>query len=294
MNGADDVPVNAKRSSSVGTAVLLMTAATACYTSLDTVLKFLAPHYSLGMIVFGRNLAQTILLLALAPIIGFGMFRTAHPLLQVMRGALLIVTTIFIMLALVNLPMAQTYALVFSTPLIATVVAFVFLREKPLAIQWILIVTGFLGIILALRPGTPEFGPVLAYPLIMAAANAVFYVMTRYVARTDSPMSSVFWASASATALAGMGLPFYFEPIAATDLPLFCLAGALGTSAHMLMTSAFRRASTAVVTPIIYTQIVWAVLIGYFLFDEVPDAITLAGAIVVAGSGIALSRIKSA
>ena len=294
MSGADEVAVLPKPSSSVGTAVLLMTAATACYTSLDTVLKVLAPHYSLGMIVFGRNLSQTLILLALTPFLGTGMFRTAHPVLQWMRGALLIVTTVFITLALVNLPMAQTYALVFSTPLIATVVAFLFLKEKPRAIQWILIVAGFLGVVTALRPGTPEFRPALAFPLIMATANACFYVITRYVARQDAPMVSVFWASLSATAITGLGLPVYFDAIAWKDLPLFLLAGVFGTGAHILMTEAFKRAPTAVVAPIIYMQIVWAILIGFFLFGEVPALSTLVGAAVVAGSGIALARVRPA
>ncbi len=278
----------------VGTAVLMMAGATLCFTSLDAVLKTLAGHHSLGMVLFLRNLAQVLIMLALTPVLGTGMFRTQHPYRQVLRGACLIATTGFITLSLLALPMVQTYAITFSTPLIATLIALVFLGEKPRLIQWGLIVFGFAGVMIALRPGTPEFGPALLYPTAMACFNATFYVLTRFVGRNDSPLTSVFWSAASATAITALGLPFYYEPFGLADLGLVAVAGAFGTGAHVLITGAFKRAPTAVVAPMLYTQIVWALLLGWFVFGETPSVAALVGGAVVAASGIALVRVKPA
>jgi drug/metabolite transporter (DMT)-like permease len=280
--------------SAAGTAVLMMAGATLCFTALDAVLKILATRHGLGMVLFGRNLAQVLFMLALVPLLGTGMFRTHHPVRQCIRGALLIGTTGFITLALLALPMVQTYAITFSTPLMASLIALAFLGEKPRAIQWGLILFGFSGVLVALRPGTPDFTWALIYPFLMALCNATFYVLTRFVGRKDAPLTSVFWSAASATVLTGAALPFVYEPLPPESLGLLAVAGVLGTSAHLLATGAFRRAPTAVVAPMLYTQIVWATLLGFLVFGEVPAAAAMIGAVVVAVSGIGLARVKPA
>jgi drug/metabolite transporter (DMT)-like permease len=125
-----------------------MIAAVACFTTLDTILKILVQHHDPWFLAWGRNLFQVAYLTALMSWLGRErMLRTSRPLLHAARGGLLLLTTVFIILALRHLPMAQTYAITFSTPLIATVVAALALGERPSSARWIWIVLGLAGVL---------------------------------------------------------------------------------------------------------------------------------------------------
>jgi drug/metabolite transporter (DMT)-like permease len=275
-------------------AALLMAAAMLCFTCLDAILKSLVATHGLGMLVTVRNLVQVLLLAALAPLFGVGTLRTRRYGFHLVRGACIAASTFLIVLALARLPMAQTYAITFSAPLMATLLAAIALDERPRPAQWGLIAAGFAGVLVALEPGAPSFGPVLLLPLGMAAANAVFHVLTRYGGRDEQALTLVFWGSAAALFWCLLGLPLFFERLPAGAIGLLVVAGTLGTLAHLFIAAAFRRAPTATVSPILYTQIIWAALVGYLAFGETPSAAALLGGGIVAASGIALVRLSAA
>jgi drug/metabolite transporter (DMT)-like permease len=266
-----------------------MTGAMGCFVALDSILKTLVASHGVGMLVTMRNVVQVVLLVALTPVLGRAMLRTRRPFLQLARGACLVATTALITLALAHLTLVQTYALTFSAPLMAALMARAALGERPTGRQWTLIALGFCGVLVALRPGSPEFGPALLYPLGMAAANALFHVLTRH-ARDEDPMSMVFWAAAMASVLTLAALPWTYEPLPPAALGLLAVGAVFGTLAHVLVVAALRRAPTAVVSPMIYTQIVWAAAAGFLIFGERPDLFVWIGAVIVAASGVALVR----
>jgi len=269
-------------------AVPLMLGAMLCFTSLDSVLKMLATQYPLGPIVFWRNLVQVVMLAAVARMIAPDALRTRRVGLHLARGAALVATTVFITLSLTHLPMTQTYAITFSTPLLATLMAAVALREHPRPLQWVCMVAGFCGVLVALDP-TTTLTTALLFPLGMATANALLYVLTRYGGRTESAISMVFWAGLGALVVSTLGLAAYV-PMPPSAYLLLLVGSVLGTCGQLLMAAAFRRAPTAVVSPLLYSQIVWAMLLGWLLFDETPTTTAILGAIIVAGSGIGVLR----
>lgn len=285
-----DAPPPAGRTDAVAGA-LLMVVAVACFTSLDTVLKYLSQRYDPWFLAWARNLAQTVILLAAMPVLGpRRMLATGRPLLHLGRGALLLLTTVFVILSLRHLPMAQTYAITFCTPLLATVLAAVLLGERPSVRQGVLIGAGFAGVLVALQPGAPGAGWQLLYPLAMAVCNAGFHVLTRYAGRGEHPLALLFYVGLVAMALVSPALPWTWQDMTRGEWALMAAGGAFGAAAHLCLIAAFRRAPTAVVSPMVYSQIIWASLLGYAVFGEVPGGATLLGAAIVTASGVALVR----
>ncbi len=271
-------------------AVPMMLGAMLCLTLLDSLLKHLAATNPVGPLVFFRNLVQVSVLLMVARAAAPEALRTPQLGLHLSRGACLFATTVLITLALTHLPMAQTYALTFSAPLMATLLALVFLGERPKAAQWACMAAGFAGVLIALDPSA-ALSLALLLPLAQAAANAVFYVLTRYAGRREGALALVLWAGVGALTVSAVGL-LAFQPMALRTWLLLGLAGLLGTCGQLLMAGAFRRASTAVVSPLVYSQIVWAMLLGFVLFDEVPSMSSIVGGLVVAASGIGVVRFS--
>ncbi len=271
-----------------------MVIATFGFVGLDSILKILAARHDVLFLSWGRNLFQAGYLVLLMPFLGFRrVAATRHLLIQFWRGAMLVGTTVFVVLALRHLPLAQTYAITFCAPALAAMLAMIFLREKPSAWRWLWIATGFAGVMVALQPGTPNAGPHLAFPLAMAAANAVYHVLTRAIAAEEEPLAMLFLVAFFALLLTSLALPWTWSAMSPGEWGLLALGGAFGTLAHLLLILAFRLAPTAIVSPMIYSQIVAACLIGYLVFGEVPAAATLLGAAIVVASGVALIRTRA-
>ncbi len=264
------------------------------FTALDSILRHLSQRHDVFFLSFARNLFQVLWLTSLMPVVGARiMVTTRHPFVQLLRGAILVSTTVLIVMALHYLPMAQTYAITFSAPLMAVVLAALFLNERTSFRRYLWIVVGFLGVLIAINPGAPGTGWHLLIPLVMAFANAVFHVLTRAIAGDDDPMAMIFLSAAAGTLITSLTLPWSWSPMSLAEWALIGFGGLLGTIAHLLLTRAYRLAPLAVVSPMVYTQIVWASLFGFFLFGESPTLTTFVGAAVVAAAGVVLVRMRS-
>jgi drug/metabolite transporter (DMT)-like permease len=286
-----DTAARARRDILIGAA--LMVVSTFCFVSLDSILKALAARHDVLFLAWGRNLFQVVYLVAVMPLFGARrMLVTRHPVIQLCRGAALVGTTVFIVLALKSMPLAQTYAITFSAPLIATILAMVFLKERPSLKRWALILIGFCGVMVALQPTAPGAGGFLVFPLAMALANAGYHVLTRAIAADEDPLAMLFQVGFFAFLLTSLVLPWSWSWMEPWEWGVLAVGGAFGTLAHLLLIEAFRRAPTAVISPMIYSQIIAACLIGYLAFGEVPTLATLLGAAIVVASGVALIRSR--
>jgi drug/metabolite transporter (DMT)-like permease len=118
-------------------------------------------------------------------------------------------------------------------------------------------------------------------------------VLTRYGGRDEDPLAMLFTVGLFAFLLMSIALPWTFEPMSAQDWALLALGGVFGTIGQFLIIEAYRRAPTAIVSPMTYAQIVAACALGYFIFGETPSVATLLGAAIVAASGILIVRTKA-
>jgi len=266
-----------------------------CFTLLDTINKILVADYSAFFLSWARSAVQVALLLALAPWIGAKrMFATKRPGLQVARGLCIAAVSVSVTLSVQHLPLTQTYVIGFLTPFLATVIAAMTLGERATPVQWGLITHGFAGVLIALRPGAPDATWALIYPLSFAVFNAIYFVLTRLAGRTEDPMAQLFYVGVFATAALTVLLPWNLE----TPTPMAALgmlgAGTLGTLGHLMVIRAFAAAPTAVVSPMVYFQIIWSSVIGYLVFSDVPYITTWVGAAVIVFAGVALIQTQAA
>ncbi len=272
---------------------LLMVLATVCFVCLDATLKVLVRSHDVLFLSWGRYLFQVLYLLVLIPFFGgASLLRTRFLKVHLWRGTLMLGSTVFIVLGLKFMPMAQTYAITFSTPFLAVILSTLFLKETASMQRWVLIVVGFAGVMLAIQPQAPDAGLFLVFPLLMALSSAGFQVTTRAIGVREHPFTMMLFSGCVAVILTAVLLPWTWSPLTGTEWGLLAGGSLFGTLAHLLMTQALRLAPTSIVSPMSYAQIISAGLIGYYVFGEVPTTATLVGGAVVVASGIALLRTR--
>ncbi len=273
----------------------LMILAVICFTCLDTVLKYLVASYDFWILAWARTLVQFAFLVALLPMFGAGKVLTAkRPFLQLFRGGCLAVATISIMLSLKHMALTQTYVAMLTAPMVAAALSGLVLAERTTATQWGWIITGFVGVVVALNPTSPDIGWFLIYAVAMALALGTYHVLTRLAARVELPFTQMFYVSLIATIALTPTLALASGSLPVAAWGWVVLAGFFGTAAHCLLILAIGYAPPAIVSPMLYTQIVFAAIAGYLVFGEEPTVMTGIGAVIVALSGVGLIRSSNA
>jgi len=273
------------------TAVFMIVGAVACFSVLDGIIKTLSARHPVPLLVWARWGFQVLaMLLWLAPKMGTGMLRTRHLRMQLLRGVLLVGSSLFFMTALSHLPLADATALNYTTPTIVIVLAIVFLDERLTPSRLAFVVAGLAGMLMIVQPGAEIFKGTSLFALGSAGCYALYQITTRMVA-DDDPRVSLFYPALIGTLLMTFVWPWFGSRIdvAWTDVAWLAGIGVLGTIGHFLLILAFQRAPASALTPFTYIQVVFATLIGWLVYDDFPDALTLAGMALIAGSGLLLT-----
>ena len=259
----------------------------ALFSSMDAVVKWLSADYSIVQLLFFRSFFALVpLAILLRQTGGWSELKTARPGLQVARSVVGLVSMGAFFFAFAAMPLADAVAIAFAGPLFLTLLSIPFLGERVGPRRWAAVIVGFLGVLLIARPGAGIFGLSALFPLVGALGFAVAMILVRHLSTTDSNAAIVFYHALICLLVTGLALPFYWTTPAPADwLPLIAL-GVVGGTAQIFMTRAFRLGEATVVAPFKYISIVFAILLGYLFFDDVPDAWTLAGAVVVIASGL--------
>jgi drug/metabolite transporter (DMT)-like permease len=269
----------------------MIAGAVACFSVLDGIIKTLAVRHPVPLLVWARWGFQVLaMLLWLAPKMGVGMLRTRHLRMQLLRGCLLVGSSLFFMTALSHLPLADATALNYTTPTIVIVLAIVFLNERLTLPRMAFVVAGLAGMLMIVQPGAALFQGYSLFALGSAACYAVYQITTRMLAGED-PRVSLFYPALVGTLLMTLVWPWFGSRIDVswTDVALLAGIGVLGTIGHFLFILAFQRAPASALTPFTYIQVVFATLIGWFVYGDFPGALTLAGMALIAGSGLLLT-----
>jgi len=272
-------------------AVFMIVGAVACFSVLDGIIKTLSVRHPVPLLVWARWGFQVLaMLLWLAPKMGVGMLRTRHLRMQLLRGGLLVGSSLFFMTALSHLPLADATALNYTTPTIVIVLAILFLNERLTPSRLAFVVAGLAGMLMIVQPGAEIFKGTSLFALGSAACYALYQITTRMVADED-PRVSLFYPALIGTLLMTFVWPWFGSRIdvAWTDVAWLAGIGVLGTIGHFLLILAFQRAPASALTPFTYIQVVFATLIGWLVYDDFPDALTLAGMALIAGSGLLLT-----
>lgn len=268
--------------------IILAFAAYFSYALGDSVLKALGPHLGIFEIGFFVSIFAFIpVLFTKRPEDNWGnIARPTRPGLIALHMATGAACSITAVVAFTSLPLTEAYALIFLLPLIVTVLSAVFLKEPIGKKRWCAVVLGFIGVLLVVRPGFRE----LQFGHLAAVATAVFgasqVLILRAIGRSErriTILGALLVATISANAVLMLGS---FAMPEGSIWWLLVGGGILMGLGHVGLVFATRLASGATVAPTHYSQIAWAVILGYLFFDEAPDLFTVLGMIVVGASGL--------
>lgn len=283
------IPHPATRPHSPLSGIALVLAAVACFAVLDTTTKVVSAGVPLLMALWFRYAFQAIATtLVVLPLRGKKLFQTSHPRYQVLRGMLLMSSTMLAFFSLKHTPVAEFTAIVMMTPLVITLLAAYRLGEKVSLLRWMLVIGGFVGTLMIIRPNGDDFNWALLLPLTLVATNTGFQLLTSKMARTEDPVTMHFYTGWVGTLAATTLLPFVWTHIDSGDLWAgMLLMGLMGAVGHFMLILAYQRASPAILMPYLYGQIGFAMLGGWLVFSHIPDAWSLAGIGMIAVCGAA-------
>ncbi len=212
--------------------------------------------------------------------------------LQLLRGVIMTFSTTAFIWALYGMPLADALAIAFAYPFVVTALSPVILGEQVTARHWIAVCTGFLGVLVVIRPG---FETVSYHNLLALAAGTSFalsLLLTRKLSATAPAMVTINFGVLSGTVILSAGLPFAWEPVSAYQWGLLALSGVFVAATHFAINRAYGLAPAATLAPIGYTEIVAAAAVGYLMFGDFPDAITWIGIAIITASGIYIALSK--
>jgi drug/metabolite transporter (DMT)-like permease len=266
----------------------LTVAAVACFAVSDTTAKFVTSFVPLMVALWFRYAIQAFITTVLIlPKYGTAALRTAHPKFQILRGVLLATTSVLAFLSLRYMPVGEFTAIVLITPLVITLLAGTLLGEKVSKLRWVLMVGGFVGALVIIRPGHEAFQWTALLPLALVATNSWFQVLTSRLAKTEDPMAMQFYTGWTGAILASLALPFVWTGLPSPTLILFMvLMACLVTAGHLMLTMAYQRAPAVTLTPYFYLQICFAMLCGWVAFSHVPDAWATLGMVLIGICGV--------
>ena len=261
--------------------------AMACFATLDTLTKYVSASVPVFMAIWFRYTVQAVLTTAVVlPMRGKQIFYTVHPKFQVLRGVLLVSTSMLAFLSLKFMPVGEFTAVVMIAPLIITLLAATLLGEKVSPLRWALVAGGFAGTLIIIRPGQDVFEWHTLLPIGLAFLMAWFQTLTSKLAKTEDPVTMHLYTGWVGALVAALGLPFVWQSLPSFELwGLMALVGVLGAVGHFLLILAYQRAPAATVTPYLYTQIGFAMLGGWLLFSHVPDGFSIFGMAMIAVCG---------
>jgi drug/metabolite transporter (DMT)-like permease len=278
-------------------AISLKVASALIFAVMQALVRYLGTAYPVGQVVFYRSA------FAIVPVVVIyawrreleAAIRVGRPFGHAGRGLTAIGGMFFNFSALARLPIVDATAISFATPLITVAMAAVFLKERVRIYRWSAVIIGFMGVMVMLVPHLDISGSTAAHAaeglgaffgLTAAFFNAGSVIQTRHLTRSETTSSIVFYFSLIC-ALAGLVTwPFGWNTPSWGELAALIGIGICGGLGHIVLTESYRFAPASLVAPFDYTSMLWALVLGYLAFGELPTALGFLGAAIIAGAGL--------
>jgi drug/metabolite transporter (DMT)-like permease len=265
----------------------LMVGAFAMFAMIDATAKYLVGFLGVGLVVFARyGFSLVFVGLWVWQQGGSGLLVTGNGGLQVVRGLLLVVSTCTNFIALGYLQLVQTSSIAFSNPLWVCALSPLLLGERVGPRRWFAVLVGFIGVLLIIQPGTGSFHWAMLLSLTSALSTALYQIATRRVGVEDRAITSLFYVSLVGSLAAAPLAPIGWIMPNLGQWTLLVMIGVFSSLGHYMLTQAHRMAPAPVLSPFLYTQIIWMTLIGFVMFGDVPDVMTIVGGSAVVASGL--------
>jgi drug/metabolite transporter (DMT)-like permease len=276
--------------------VLMVMGSVLLFAANDTVTKTLVSQYPVPLVSAVRYGVHLLLMLVLvAPRLGPRLFKTTRTGLVLFRSVCLALSTLCMGLALQRMPVPESVAIIFLAPILVVLMAGPVLGEKVAAASWVAAISGFGGVLLIVRPGGSLDLLGVVFVLMAVATSVVYYLLSRVLAKTESTLSMLFYTALIGTLCFGAMVPWSLSgPV--PDLPTLAMFLSQGVAAglgHYLFTAAHREATSSLLAPVSYTQLVWVGLLSWLIFGHVPDGLTLVGMGIVGLAGATIAIVST-
>jgi drug/metabolite transporter (DMT)-like permease len=268
------------------------------FVLMSALIRHLGARYPIGQVVFYRSLFAIIPAVLVYAWRGelAAVVRTERPLGQAGRGVLSIAGMFFNFGAVARLPLVESNAIAFSSPLFTVALAALILGERVRVYRWSAVFIGFISVLVVLSPhlSGDELSAVVTgatsligvtYAICGSLINAGTAIQTRRLAQSESTSSIVFYFSLCC-ALAGLATsPFGWVTPSGSETAALIGIGILGGTGHIFLTESYRYASASLVAPFDYTSMIWALMLGYAMFGETPTSAIVLGSAIIAAAG---------
>ncbi len=277
------------RTENVPRGIVMMVIATVLFAGASGASKWLVAIYPVGEVLFLRSLSSFIACaVVMLPVTGLSVFATHRPRDHLARGLSQSISQAALLLAFSLMPLAGAVAINFSAPLFAAVVSIVWLKERAGYVRGSALVIGFLGVLIVTNPGANS----LTLGALFALINAIMYgtvtVAVRGMTRTESANTLVIWQLAVLTFFHSFLLVFGWRWPLALDAAMLFGTGLVNAIGQWFWTRALHLAPATAVTPFYYLMLVWALVIGFAVWGEVPSVSLLVGSAIVVATGLFL------
>lgn len=264
-----------------------MVASVFVFSVMDALVKDLGSRYPTLQVMFFRSLFAFVPIMLLVLHRGsLRELRMQSPLGHLLRSLVGVGAMFCFFYAYSRMPLADVVAIGFAAPVFVVALSVPLLGEKVGPRRWAAVLVGFVGVMIMLRPGPELLNSIALVPLLGTLFFAVAMIVLRKLGRSETSASVAFTFTLSCTLVSGLALPFVWVAPDGLDLALLIAVGLLGGVGQILMTTAFKHADVAIVAPFEYTAMIWATLLGFVFWREVPGLNIWVGVAIVMASGL--------
>ena len=260
------------------------------FSLMDVIVKW-SDDYPVGQVLFFRGFFGIIPILFLIPKDRYvDFYKTTRPMLHLKRCLAGLIALVAIFIALRNLPLATVVSISFAAPIFTTIFSIFMLNEKVGFYRWLAVIVGFVGIVIISEPGFSSLNFYYIYPIIFCLGLSYVAIAIRKLSSTEPVWLISFFFSFSIMILSFFS--FYQNWILPSFIDLFLLAmiGILGGLANLWLSQSYKFSEVSLVTPLKYLALIFAIIFGYFIWDEIPTLKTLLGAALVILSSFIIFR----
>ena len=264
------------------------------FSILDAIQKSAVLYYSIFQLMFVKYtfvLLLSILEARRSKKINF--YKTNNFKLQIVRSLLSILESACFVLSFKYLSLANAHSIGALAPIIIVVLSVFFLNEKVSIKTWVAIFIGFIGVLIIIRPASDVFSLKSLIPLLAAFFLGLYQIATKKISEYDTPEVSLFYSSLVGIFITSIMAFYFWQPVNINSLIFFLPIGLFFSLGIYFQILALNNAKASIIQPFHYTLIFWAIIFGYFFYDDVPDLYTIIGALIITASGIFVINQKS-
>lgn len=277
------------RRENIPLAIFFTIASGAVFNCANAASKWLVATYPVGEVLFSRSLVALLsMAIFILPTTGLMVFRTRRLGAHAMRASSQVGSQTMLLIAFSLMPLAGATAIMFSSPIFSTLASAYFLNERVGQVRWAVLLIGFLGVLVIAQPGADTFQTGALFALGNAILFGTVVAGVRGMSSTESTETLIMYQLSFLTLVYALFLPFGFIMPKGFDIMVMAASGVGNGAAQYLWTRAIHLAPTSAVVPFQYIQLVWAMLLGFAIWGDLPTMALLIGSAIVIASGMFL------